>query len=102
MSRRLPKTISIRCHNCSQTYTLIFSPNRRTFDLRIRYAICPHCEVERVPSIVEPGYFRCKMGCNVIYKITPTWKPVKGGCMNCIMREWRAKRRSPTVTPGSG
>lgn len=94
MSRRTTKTISIRCHNCFQSYTIISSPDKRTFELRIRYAICPHCGVDRVPTVVEPGYFRCKGGCNVVYKITPTWKPVKGCCMNCIMRAWRAKKRA--------
>lgn len=92
--------ISVICDTytggCGRPYQLEGSYDPKTYNLRLFYAMCPHCGHERNESVVDEGYFRCApppRGCNVVYRRRKNWNPAKGLCMCCYMRFYRKKKK---------
>lgn len=86
--------VKIICEKCGQPYEIEGSHSSVAFNLRIKQAKCPHCNHQRTPVVIEQGSFQCHGPCGLIYRVRKHWRPVKGKCMTCYMREYRAKKRS--------
>lgn len=85
-------TITFICEGCGQLNRLEGSFDPKTYTLRVRYAECEHCGKPRTETQIPAGCFKC-VECRVVYLIRKYWRPVKGMCMACYMRMYRAKKK---------
>lgn len=86
-------TVQIICDECGKLFAIEGSHIRTTLTQRIKFARCPHCGYSRTTVPLEPGTFQCVGPCGVTYKIRKHWRPVRGMCMTCYMRAYRAAKR---------